>query len=73
MSLTREIRAVSPASGNNCGQLAQASFYRFHFPTMGFNFWSIGDTLPGNRTLKLTKGDDLRNVLFERVHPFGNG
>ncbi len=42
------IRAVFPASGNNCGQLAQAYFSRFYSPTMALKFWSIGDTLAGN-------------------------
>jgi hypothetical protein len=38
--LIEEIRAVFPASGNKCGQLAQASFSRIYFATGGEKYWS---------------------------------
>jgi hypothetical protein len=36
---------VFPAGGNNCSQLAQAYFSRFHFATDGEESWSKGTSL----------------------------
>ncbi len=44
----RKIRAVFPASGNHCGQLAQAYFSRVHFPTVGLRNCSKGISFKGN-------------------------